>query len=353
MSSNIRSGRVESIRDGIEGASVSQLPLQPRQSAQEPSLINQKPLEACDAILRLAELSYARLRSLDRSKTVVIFSASPLEEHGAHLPVGTDLFEAEFFSEMLARRIVAEKPGWTVLLGPSLPFGASAFDEAGTLLVRARTVRNAVLDYGAALARHGFRTILVTNAHAGPRHVVALEEAASAVSKRYSIRMLSLSGPVLWKFLRGKFSDRIEPLLGRSLTPEERAAIQGDAHAGLWETALLLCARPDLVDPNYSTLSPQRFTLFEAARYNYPLRLGNRQGYIGSPAAASQEFGEVAATLLLDAAWEVAQRVFDARDRSWWQTSFLYKIPLLRTGFPYAAGAVALLIALLLIWHFL
>ncbi|MGH9452487.1 MAG: creatininase family protein, partial [Terriglobia bacterium] len=136
-------------------------------------------------ILRLAELNYSRVKSLDRSKTVVIFSASPLEEHGTHLPVGTDLLEAEFFSQLLAQRIVAEEPGWTVLLGPSLPFGASAFDEAGTLLVRARTVRNAVLDYGAALARHNFRFILVTNAHAGPRHLVALEEAAAAVSGRY------------------------------------------------------------------------------------------------------------------------------------------------------------------------
>ena len=332
---------------------MSQLPLQPRQSAPEPSFISRELPEARSAVLRLAELSYARLKSLNRSKTVVIFAASPLEEHGTHLPVGTDLYEAEFFGELLARRIVAEKPGWTVLLGPSLPFGASAFDEAGTLLARARTVRNAVLDYGAALARHGFRIILVINAHAGPRHVVALEEAAAVVSRRYRVRMLSLSGPVLWKFLRGKFINRIEPLLGRPLTPEEKTAIHGDAHAGLWETSLLLRARPDLVDPCFSTLSPQRFTLFQAASYNYPLRLGNRQGYIGSPAAASREFGEVAATLLLDVAWEVAQRVFAAKDRSWWQTSFLYKIPLLRSGFPYAAGAIALLIAILLIWHFL
>ena len=44
--------------------------------------------------------------------------------------------------------------------------------------MRARTVRNAALDYGAALARQGFRYILLSNGHAGPRHVVALEEAA-------------------------------------------------------------------------------------------------------------------------------------------------------------------------------
>jgi creatinine amidohydrolase len=316
----------------------------------EPSGTNASTARA--AVLQVAELSFSHLKSLDRSKTVVIFAASPLEEHGTHLPVGTDLFEAEFFSKHLAGRIADEKPGWTVLLGPSLPFGASAFNEAGTLLARARTVRNAVLDYGAALARNGFRTILVTNAHAGPRHVVALEEAAAAVSSRYNVRMLSVSGPVLWKFLRGKFDLRVESLLGRPLTDEETEAMRGDAHAGLWETSLLLHIRPELVNPSHATLAPQRFSLWQAARYNYPLRLGNCRGYIGSPAPASKELGEVAAALLLDAAWEVARKVFDGRDRSWWQTSFLYKILLLRTGLPYGAVAAALLIAIFLAWHF-
>lgn len=304
-------------------------------------------------ILRLAELSFTRLDALDRRRTVVIFAVSPLEEHGPHLPVGTDLFHAEFFNHELAKRCLEAKPGWTVLLGPSLPIGASAFDHAGTLLVRARTVRNATLDYGAALARHGFQYILVTNGHAGPRHVVALEEAAAVVSRRYGVRMLSVSGPVLWKFLRGKFLDRLEPLLGRPLTATEREALQGDLHGGLWETSLLLRVRPDLVDSAYATLPPVRFAILDALRRNYPLRLGNQMGYIGSPAAALVEFGEVARRLFSDVVWEVVRPVFDAPDDSWQQTSLLFKIPLLRTAFPYVAtGLGLLLVAAALLWWF-
>jgi creatinine amidohydrolase len=302
-------------------------------------------------ILRIAELSFTRLHALDRDRTVVLFGVSPLEEHGPHLPVGTDLIHAEFFNQQLAERIVEEKPGWTVLIGPPLPIGASAFDHAGTLLVRARTVRNATLDYGAALARHGFRYIVVTNGHAGPRHVVALEEAAAAVSRRYGVRMLSVSGPILWKFLRGKFSDRLESLLGRPLNPSEREAMRGDAHAGLWETSLLLLSRPELVDSGFADLPPIRFPLLDALKKNYPLRLGNQMGYIGAPAAASVEFGELARRLLVDVAWEVVRPVFEAQDESWQQTSFLYKVPFLRTAFPYIAAAAALLLGgLALAW---
>jgi creatinine amidohydrolase len=296
-------------------------------------------------ILRLAELSFTGLDSLDRERTVVIFTASPLEEHGPHLPVGTDVFISEFFAEQLARRIVDEKPDWTVLIGPSLPFGASALEHAGTLLVRARTVRNAALDYGAALARQGFRYILLSNGHAGPRHVVALEEAAAVVSRRYGVRMLSLSGPVLWKVLRGKFIERLEPLLGRPLTEAERESLRGDAHGGLWETSLLMLARPELVDDSFARLPPQRFSLLEALKKNYPLRLGNKTGYIGSPAAATPEFGEAARAVLMEVVWEVARPVFEAKDDSWQRTCLLYKIPFMRTAFPYVAAGIALLLA--------
>jgi creatinine amidohydrolase len=290
-------------------------------------------------IVQLAELSFTALDKFDRDRTVVIFAVSPLEEHGPHLPVGTDVFQAEFFNQELAKRILERKPNWKVIIGPSIPIGASAFEHAGTLLVRARTVRNVTQDYGAALARQGFRYILVTNGHAGPRHVVALEEAAAVVSRRHRVRMLSVSGPILWRFLRGKFMDRLESLLGRPLAPEEREAMRGDAHAGLWETSLLLRTRPELVAPSFKELPPIRFALLEALRKNYPLRLGNQLGYIGAPAAASIEFGELARRLLVDAAWEVIQPVFEAHDETWQQTSLLYKLPVFRTAFPYVAAA--------------
>lgn len=311
------------------------------------------PQHPAGKILRLAELSFMRLDALDRNRTAVLFAASPLEEHGPHLPVGTDLLLAEFFTRELAERIVAEKPDIAVLIGPSLPFGASAFEHAGTLLVGARTVRNAVLEYGRALARQGFRTILVTNAHAGPRHVVALEEAAAVVSRRFDVRMLSVSGPVLWKVLRGGLTDRLEPLLGRPLTPAELEALRGDAHGGVWETSLILRARPEFVDACFARLPAMRFSLLDACRKNYPLRLGNQMGYIGAPAAASAEFGEVARQLLNEVVWEVVRPVFDAPDESWQQTSLLYKIPFFRTAFFYVAGAALLVAVLAMIWRYL
>ena len=292
-------------------------------------------------VFPLEELSFTELEALDRTRTVVLFTVSPLEEHGPHLPVGTDLFTADAICTKLAERIIETKPGWTVLVGPSLPIGASAFDRGGTLLARARTVRNATLDYGKSLARHGFRYLLVLNGHGGPRHIVALEEAAAAVSRRYKVRMLSVSGPVLWKFMRGHYSNRLQAALGRPFTAAEREALSGDTHAGMWETSLLLRARPELVNRSYAGLPAARFSLTNMLHKNYPLRLGNRMGYIGAPSAASAELGLAAERLFLELVWELVLPVLDPGNRKWRQTSLLYKLPFLRTAFPRFAAIVA------------
>lgn len=303
-------------------------------------------------IFRLEELTYTQLEAMDRTRVAVLFNVSPLEEHGPHLPVGTDLITSGAICAKLADRIREAKPGWTVLIGPSIPVGASAFDRAGTLLARARTVRNVTRDYGASLARHGFRYILVLNGHGGLRHLVALEEAAAVVSRRYKVRMISVSGPVLWNFMRGRYANRLEHFLGRPFTAAEHEALDGDTHAGMWETSLVLLDRPELVRSTYRGLPAQKFELVDAIRRNYPLQRGNRLGYIGTPSAACAALGEAAQRLFLEAAWELVQPVLDSHNRKWRQTSFLYKVPFLRTAFPRlaAAAAVALAVWALLQW---
>jgi creatinine amidohydrolase len=323
----------------------------PKMDEVSPSGKGPQPAHSGGGIFRLEELSFTQLEALDRSHTVVLFTVSPLEEHGPHLPVGTDIFTANSIRDKLADRILQAKPGWTILIGPTVPIGASAFDRAGTLLARARTVRNVTLDYGSALARHGFRYLLVLNGHGGPRHIVALEEAAACVSRRYKVRMFSVSGPVLWKFMRGLYSDRLEAVLGRSFTAAEREALSGDTHAGMWETSLVLLLQPDLVNSSYAGLQTVKFSLIDALRRNYPLQLGNRMGYIGTPSAACKDLGAAAQRVFLEVVWELVLPVLDAQNRKWRQTSFLYKIPFLRTAFPYCAMAVAIGLAAWAIIH--
>ena len=158
----------------------------------------------------LEEMSTPALDALDRARTVVLLTVSPLEEHGPHLPVGVDAIAARHFAETIAERLVTARPGWTVLLAPTLHLGSFTFDAVGTVSVRQRVVRDALVDHGGSLARSGFRHILVANGHGGPGHLTALEEASAIVSRRHGVTMASLSGHLAWQFLRGRYTDKIE-----------------------------------------------------------------------------------------------------------------------------------------------
>jgi creatinine amidohydrolase len=290
------------------------------------------------SVLRLEELTAPALDALDRARTLAVVPVSPLEQHGPHLPVGVDYLVARHFAEAIGERIVARRPHWTVLLSPTLPLGSFAFEAVGTIGVRQRVVRDAVLDYGRALARAGFRHILVANGHAGPGHLVALEEAAAIVSRRHGVRMASITGHMAWELLRGRYLPRIEAALGRALTPEERDAFTTDAHAGWWETSLMLLLRPELVDPGYRDLPPARYPLARRLRPNYPLR-GGGQGYVGDPARADLTFAKATLEVLMAEATDLAERLLDGRLATRHHRSPFRLVPFLRTDFWPVAGA--------------
>jgi len=282
-------------------------------------------------------MSTPALDALPRERTAVILTVSPLEEHGPHLPVGVDAFTARHFAESLAERLVATRPGWTVLLAPTLHLGSFTFETVGTISTRQRVVRDVVVDYGASLARSGFRYIFVANGHGGPGHLVALEEASNIVSRRHGVTMASLSGHLAWQFLRGRYLDRIESALDRPLSAEERRAFSEDAHGGWWETSVMLLIRPELVADTYRQLPPARYSSAQRLRRNYPLRNGG-DGYVGHPALADPGFARAGAEVLLASAMEMVLDLIDGRVRASRQRSPFFAVPFLRTNFWPALG---------------
>ncbi len=287
------------------------------------------------------------LDALDRARTLVILTVSPLEEHGPHLPLGVDAFTARHFAELIAGRLVAERPGWSAVLAPTLYLGSFTFEAVGTITVRQRVVRDAVVDYGGSLARAGFRHLLIANGHAGPTHLTALDEAAAIVSRRHRVTMASLSGHLAWGFRNGRFLTSVERALGRALTEAERQAFADDAHGGWWETSMMLMLRPELVDGRYRDLPPARYSLPARLRRNYPLRDGG-QGYVGHPAMAEVDFAKATTEALVDASLELVNGLLDGHIKASARRSPYTLMPFFRTNFwsMTAAGAVALATAL-------
>ncbi len=302
------------------------------------------------SVLLLEEMSAPALDALDRARTLIILVVSPLEEHGPHLPVSVDIWGARHFAQSTGERLVSARPEWTVVIGPTLPVGAFTFDGVGTIRVRQRVVRDLVIDYGLSFARAGFRFILVANGHAGPGHLVALDEAAAVVSRRHKVVMTSLTGHMSWEFMQGRYLPKVEAALGRPLTTQEREAFADDAHGGWWETSMMLLIRPDLVDARYRTLPPARYPLSRRLRRNYPLRNGGL-GYVGHPAMADVTFARATMEVLVTEAVDIVQELLDGRLRPSQRRSPFRAIPFLRTNFwPFVAATVGVIGAATVAW---
>ena len=293
------------------------------------------------SVYRLEEMSTPALDALDRARTAVVLTVSPLEEHGPHLPVGVDAFAARHFARAVAERLVAERPGWSVVLVPTLHLGSFTFESVGTVSVRQRVVRDVVVDYGRSFARSGFRWIFVANGHGGPGHLTALDEACAIVSRRHHVTMASLTGHIAWEFFRGRYLPGIEAALGRALTEEERQAFADDAHGGWWETSLMLVLRPDLVDASYRELPAARYSLVERVVPNYPLRRGGR-GYVGHPALADPAFAKATIDVLMAEAMEMIFAMLDGRLRPADRRSPFFAVPFFRTNFWRHVSAVGI-----------
>lgn len=203
---------------------------------------------------RAEELTYTAVRKMERAKSICFLPMSALEVHGPHLPVGMDMFMARWMAEETARRFAAAHPDWSVVVYPPLTLGTDELPLPGSMSATQWVVYRALLQHGASLARAGYGYAVVTNGHGGARHASALEAACRRVSRRHGIAMFSPSIAVLHAIVSGKRFDRVEELLGRSLSPEERRGLLAGEHAGTWETSFMLAQNPGLVDGTYRQL---------------------------------------------------------------------------------------------------
>ncbi|MCC6217129.1 MAG: creatininase family protein [Polyangiaceae bacterium] len=174
---------------------------------------------------------------LDRQRTVLMLSCSPLEVHGPHLPVVTDLHEAEGLALRAMELLCEEHPEVEFVHLPPLWVAADVLPHPGSVMFRSSTITRVLADLGRSLARQGFRHLWVASFHGGPRHFVPIEIAADRVYRRWGLGMVSAFSLLLSR-LTGGGTDLAHVLGGLpGLTPEE---LDGDTHGGAIETSLML-----------------------------------------------------------------------------------------------------------------
>jgi creatinine amidohydrolase len=256
-------------------------------------------------MLHLEDLTWPELDALDRKRTVIFIAFSPLEEHGPHLPIGTDVYMANHFAEAIARQVEAQRPGVTALLLPPIPLGAGTVPMRGSVNVTVDLIFDIARQIGAAYARDGFRHIVFTNGHLSPAHMIALENAALWLSRRYGMLAVAPSASIARAVIQG---GNIKDAVGERLSAEELADLLSSAHAGTLETSVMLHLHPDLVRARYATLPPLKRRAMLGWRGRTPAAWA---GYVGSPALASAEWGAIAVEALVGRGTQMVLRMLD------------------------------------------
>lgn len=281
-------------------------------------------------VLKLQEISLTRMKTLNPEKTVVAATMSPMEVHGPHLPIGQDWLEAQALVENLSEKIVENNPGWSVLLLPPVPVAEDSLPHLGSISMPPHVVSDVAYYLLKPFALAGFKRLIISSFHGGPRHMTALECAADKLTRKHDTQAISIFSAVVAKMEEGNvFYDAVKDLPDNKITIEE---IARDWHGGFVETSIALHLWPQLVVQGWDALPPLYREKKEDEHGSYYMGPGkeglggkiteilelfsNVKGsiehysantYSGYPAMASKEFGKAIFDHLVKVAGEIVQ----------------------------------------------
>ena len=116
---------------------------------------------------------------------LVILPAGSVEQHGPHLPTGTDIYAANVISHA-----VAERMNGLVLPGGPLGVTPMHMPFEGTITLTPETYMRVVTETCVSTARHGAKYLLILNWHEG--NSASLSIAAEALHREHGMTVLTV-----------------------------------------------------------------------------------------------------------------------------------------------------------------
>jgi creatinine amidohydrolase len=220
---------------------------------------------------------------IKRGRRTALIALGSIEQHGHHLPLGTDRFIADALVRGLADRLD------DAVALPALAIGCARehLDFSGTLHIEPETLEAILRDLLGSLAQHGFERAFVFTAHGG--NVDALDEMETRLAE-------SAAGIAL----RIETDIRVGAMQSEVVATEALDPESAGPHAGEYETSIIAKLRPGTI--RREELRPGRIVgAGEAQALFYPsLRPNTESGVLGDPSMASATRGERYLTAWLD-----------------------------------------------------
>jgi creatinine amidohydrolase len=222
------------------------------------------------------ELTREQLRELAPTAMVVL-PVGATEQHGPHLPVGTDAMAVERIARDAASDANQQVP---IIVAPTLSFGSSHhhLPFGGTMSIQSETYYRLVRDLVESLITCGFRRVFVLNGHGGNHELIQI--VVRDLALQYQV---SLAAASYWNIATDALKSRNE--LHDVLIP---------GHAGTFETSLIMALRAELVhEPRPHRETDPTTRPSTPIRHEYHGFLSRIEGFTDSPTDGSDELGRL------------------------------------------------------------
>jgi creatinine amidohydrolase len=176
----------------------------------------------------LPHMTVPEVRELLVKTDMVIIPIPALEQHGLHLPIGTD-----YYNGVERAKLIAQKTD--VLVAPVLMAGQSPFHMGfpGTISLSSNTIVQVYFEAVQSLVQHGFKRFLILNSHGGNKAISTfLVDRINQETEGIAVEL----------------GDAASPFRKRRTAPAGAATEKVfDRHGGIGETSSSLYLIPNLV----------------------------------------------------------------------------------------------------------
>jgi creatinine amidohydrolase/Fe(II)-dependent formamide hydrolase-like protein len=225
----------------------------------------------------LGKLTWVEAEKKFKTTDLAILPVGSLEQHGRHLPLDTDSFDASWLARKVVSKVKEPKP----LVLPIISYGVSYhhLDFPGTISISPRTLAELVYEIAYCLRKWGIRKIVIINGHGGNKP--ALLTAAQRINKELGVFVCVETGELISK------------------DKEKIIKTKCDVHSGEYETSTSLANRKEYVNLKEAKRSksiklkfPSKYLEFGKVPWTFNVKDLSSSGALGAPEKATENKGK-------------------------------------------------------------
>jgi creatinine amidohydrolase len=241
----------------------------------------------------MADMTFPELVQAAADRAVVLWGLGVIEQHGPHLPLGTDVYMPSALLRQVRHLLRARNINSVIM--PPFYWGVNHVTGMfpGSFEVRPQIMIELMVDLIKSLKKDSFSTLFCVSGHGDALHNRTIFDGVCRGADESGLNAYFVGAPSFFKRIG---IDAASPRALPTKTEVERKSTYFDVHAGAFETSSMWAVYPDLVrDDLLPTLKSTDFDIEDLTEWRkggeHALRKTPR-GYLGDPAASSRELGE-------------------------------------------------------------